>query len=185
MGLCKKLDQYKQLPRVHRTSELGVTVARLLLEPWHSCSPSSAIYEAICMKLRRSSSHKRRDDAWTDAPLLLIISATLWLSSGESADGVFFLWPTSQNHISVSLRRSPRSLMSRPPTFVLLHSVSASAASWSLLSVDLHPRRSVLKWGGRPVFSRRTCRLILVVAWWSYVWRHLLQCLEWHHMYGC
>jgi len=27
--------------------------------------------------------------------------------------------------------------------------------------------------------------LTWVVAWWSYVWRHLLQSLEWHHMYGC
>lgn len=35
------------------------------------------------------------------------------------------------------------------------------------------------------IFSESAHLLILVVAWWSYVWRHLLQCLEWHHMYGC
>lgn len=50
-------------------------------------------------------------------------------------------------------------------------------------------RREALTWEvwekNRRYFSPFAQLSIMVVAWWSYVWRHLLQCLEWHHMYGC
>lgn len=121
MGLCEKLYQYKQLPR---TSEPGVTVVRLPLEPRHSCSPSSA----ICVRFSPLNESKLGAAALSaNGGTTRGLTALTW---GECRRSVFLATDGSESRFRLPTEEPPLSDESpslvKNRTFVLLHHGSVS-----------------------------------------------------------